>query len=176
MKFAPTAIPGAYVVEIEPREDERGFFARGWCQKEFRDHGLSPVVAQCNLSFNRWKGTVRGLHYQLAPHAENKLVRCTAGAVFDVAVDLRPESPAFRRWVGVELSASNRRMFYVPEGCAHGYQTLDDGSEVFYQVSDFYHPESERGVRWNDPAFGIAWPLPPSAVSPKDQGYPDFQP
>jgi dTDP-4-dehydrorhamnose 3,5-epimerase len=137
---------------------------------------LNPDLAQCNLSFNRLAGTLRGMHYQRAPHAEAKLVRCTAGAIYDVIVDLRPESSTFMKWAAAELSAENRRLLYVPEGCAHGYQALTDGAEVFYQVSAFYHPPSEGGLRWDDPAFGIRWPLPVVAISAKDASYPDWRP
>jgi dTDP-4-dehydrorhamnose 3,5-epimerase len=176
MIFSETELRGAYVVDIEPREDERGFFARAWCANEFAERGLSTRVVQVNASFNRRQGTLRGMHYQAAPHAEVKLVRCTRGAIFDVVVDLRPESPTYKRWTGVELTADNRRAFYVPEGFAHGYQTLVPDTETFYQVSEFYAPGAERGVRWNDPAFGIEWPEPENAfVSEKDAAWPDFQ-
>lgn len=175
MIFRETPIPGAFVVEPERIEDERGFFARTWCEREFREHGLDPRLAQCSVSFNRRAGTLRGMHYQAAPHGEAKLVRCTMGAIYDVVVDLRPDSPAFRRWTAVELSARNRRMLYIPQGLAHGFQTLEPDTEVFYQISEFYHPESARGVRWNDPAFGIEWPEAAERVlSDRDAGYPDF--
>ncbi|CAN5828738.1 MAG: dTDP-4-dehydrorhamnose 3,5-epimerase [Gemmatimonadetes bacterium] len=174
MIFRETRLPGAYVIEPERIEDERGFFARSWCEREFRAHGLNPRLVQCNLSFNRYRGTLRGMHYQAAPHPEAKLVRCTMGRIHDVIVDLRPESPTFREWVAVELSAGNRRMLYVPEGFAHGFQTLEDESEVFYQMSQYYHAELARGVRWDDPAFGIAWPLPVQALSARDSAYADF--
>jgi dTDP-4-dehydrorhamnose 3,5-epimerase len=173
--FSETDLPGVYVVDLERREDERGFFARAWCAREFGEHGLSTDLVQCNLSFNHRRGTLRGMHFQEAPHAEAKLVRCTRGAIFDVALDLRPESPNHGRWVGVELSADNRRALYVPEGFAHGYQTLEDGTETFYQVSEWYTPGSERGVRWNDPAFEIDWPLADEPLlSPKDAAWPDY--
>jgi dTDP-4-dehydrorhamnose 3,5-epimerase len=173
--FRETPIPGAFVVEPERIEDERGFFARTWCEREFREHGLDPRLAQCSVSFNRRAGTLRGMHYQAAPHGEAKLVRCTMGAIYDVVVDLRPDSPAFRRWTAVELSARNRRMLYIPEGLAHGFQTLEPDTEVFYQISEFYHPGSARGVRWNDPAFGIEWPEAAERVmSERDAAYPDF--
>jgi dTDP-4-dehydrorhamnose 3,5-epimerase len=173
--FVETALPGAFVVELERREDERGFFARAWCRREFEQHGLAGRLVQCNVSFNKRSGTLRGMHYQVAPHEEAKLVRCTSGAVYDVIVDLRPGSSAFKQWVGVELTAENRRALYVPEGLAHGYQTLVDGTETLYQVSEFYAPESERGVRWDDPAFGIEWPeAPEPTVSEKDRSWPDF--
>jgi dTDP-4-dehydrorhamnose 3,5-epimerase len=173
--FQATAIPGAFVIELERHCDERGFFARTWCPREFEAHGLNPRLAQCSVSFNARKGTLRGLHYQAAPHEEAKLVHCTRGAIFDVAVDLRAGSAAFCKWVAVELSANNHRMFYIPEGCAHGFQTLEDDSEVFYQITSFYHPESSRGVPWNDPSFGIAWRYPPTVLSVNDSNFRPFQ-
>jgi dTDP-4-dehydrorhamnose 3,5-epimerase len=176
MRFSETGLKGALLVEPELRGDERGFFARAFCRQEFQAHGLNPDLAQCNLSFNRLAGTLRGMHYQRSPHAEAKLVRCTAGTVYDVIVDLRPDSSTFMKWEAAELSAENRRLLYVPEGFAHGYQALTDGAEVFYQVSAFYHPPSEGGLRWDDPAFGIEWPLPVSAISAKDASYPDWRP
>jgi dTDP-4-dehydrorhamnose 3,5-epimerase len=174
MKFVPTALAGAYVVEMEPVTDERGFFARSWCRREFDDHGLNSDLVQCNVSYNRMKGTLRGMHYQAAPHEEVKLVRCTQGAICDVLVDLRPDSPTYCSWISVELTAANRRMLYVPAGLAHGFQTLRDDSEVFYQMSAFYDAASARGVRWNDPAFGIEWPFCEPVMSAKDANYPDF--
>lgn len=174
MIFRPTGLPGAYVVDIEPRVDERGFFARTWCQEEFAAHGLSPRLVQCNISHNRVEGTLRGMHYQVAPAAEAKLVRCTRGAIHDVIVDLRPDSPTFLRHVGVTLTAATHTMLYVPEGFAHGFLTLTDDTEVFYQMSEFYAPECARGARWNDPQFGIAWPGPVRCISPRDATYPDF--
>jgi dTDP-4-dehydrorhamnose 3,5-epimerase len=176
MIFRETELVGVVVIEPERLEDERGFFARTFCQREFKAHGLNSRVAQCNLSFNHRKGTLRGMHYQLEPHREVKLVRCTRGAIFDVIVDLRPESPSYCRWVGVELSEENRRMLYVPEGFAHGYQTLVDNSEVVYQVSEFYAPGSERGVRFDDPTFGIAWPCEVTVISEKDSQHPRYKP
>lgn len=172
MIFSETPIPGAYLVEMEPLGDERGFFARSWCRDEFARHGLNPALAQCDVSYNKKRGTLRGMHYQAEPHPEAKLVRCTMGAIYDVLLDLRRNSPAFRRWAAYELSAANRRMVYIPEGVAHGFQTLADDSEVFYQMSEIYHPECARGVRWDDPAHGIAWPLHVSAISDKDRSYP----
>lgn len=168
MKFTETQIEGAWVVELEPHADERGFFARSFCQHEFAERGLSDQVAQCNVSYNARAGTVRGMHYQLAPSAEAKLVRCTAGSIYDAIVDLRPTSPSHLRWFGVELRAEARNALYVPEGCAHGFQTLRDDTEVFYQMSEFYAPELARGFRYDDPQFGIPWPLPPTSVSEKD--------
>jgi len=159
---------------MEPREDERGFFARAWCQREMAAHDLNPGVAQCNLSFNHTRGTIRGLHYQVVPYQEAKLIRCIRGRIFDVIIDLRPESATYRKWLGVELSAENRQMLFVPEGFAHGYQTLQDDTEIFYQVSEFYSPGSEDGIRWNDPAFAIKWPVEVTMISDKDANYPDF--
>jgi dTDP-4-dehydrorhamnose 3,5-epimerase len=171
-----TTIPGAFVLEPEPRADARGFFARTWCRREFEAMGLEPRLAQCSVSYNQRAGTLRGMHFQAAPHGEAKVVRCTAGAVFDVVLDLRPDSPAYLRWFGTELSAENRLSLYVPEGVAHGFQTLADGAEVFYQISEEFFPDLARGVRWDDPAFGIRWPLPDPVLSPRDRGYPDFRP
>jgi dTDP-4-dehydrorhamnose 3,5-epimerase len=177
MKFTETSVSGAYLVEPEPRGDDRGFFARLWCQDEFAAHGLAAEFVQCNDSFSARRGTLRGLHYQIAPYAEVKLVRCVRGSVFDVLVDLRPESPTYRHWFGTELTARNRRMLYVPEGCAHGYLTLEDESEVVYPVSRPYRPEAERGIRWNDAQFGISWPEAGAlTMSPKDERWPDYQP
>ncbi len=174
MIFAPTALPGAFVVEMEKREDARGFFARSWCVREFEEHGLNPRLVQCNVSFNRAKGTLRGMHYQVAPREEAKLVRCTSGAIHDVILDLRPDSPAYLRHFAVELTAVNHRALYVPEGCAHGFQTLADDTEVFYQMSEFYSPEHARGVRWDDPAFGLPWPQAERIIVDRDRAYPDF--
>ncbi len=177
MIFHRLKLAGAYRIDLEPREDERGFFARAWCQKEFAEHGLETRIVQSNLSYNRYKGTLRGMHYQAPPHEEVKLVRCIRGSIFDVIIDLRPDSPTYRQWVGVELTATNRQMLYVPRGFAHGFQTLEDDTEVFYHVSEFYHPQAERGVRWNDPQFGIAWPaVEKRIVSVKDQSWPDYIP
>lgn len=177
MRFAETELAGAWIVDLERREDERGFFARAWCEQEFAEHGLDTRVSQCNLSFNEHRGTLRGLHYQVAPHAEVKLVRCTRGAVYDVIVDLRPDSETYTRWIGVELSEDNRRLLYVPEGFAHGYVTLADATETYYQVSVPYAPGAERGARWDDPAFGIDWPQTEGLVmSEKDRTWPDFEP
>jgi dTDP-4-dehydrorhamnose 3,5-epimerase len=176
MIFTPTRLEPAHIVDFEKREDDRGFFARAWCQQEFEAHGLDTRVVQCNISFNERGGTVRGMHYQLAPHAEVKIVRCTRGAIYDVIVDLRPTSPTYKQWLAVELSAENGRALYVPEGFAHGYQTLEDGTETFYQVSAFYAPEAEQGFRWNDPAFAIEWPEAEGrVVSPKDASWPDYE-
>jgi dTDP-4-dehydrorhamnose 3,5-epimerase len=176
MKFVATGIPGAVVVEPECLADERGFFARTWCAREFADQGLKDVLVQCSISFNRGKGTVRGLHYQMAPREEAKLIRCAAGAIYDVVVDLRPDSPTYLKHFAVELTQDNRKMLYLPEGCAHGFQTLTDDTEVVYQMSEFYSPECSAGYRWNDPAFGIEWPLDVSVISERDASYPDFSP
>jgi dTDP-4-dehydrorhamnose 3,5-epimerase len=173
--FEQTRLSGAFFVDLERREDSRGFFARTWCANEFADHGLTTEVVQANVSFNPRQGTLRGMHFQRAPHAETKLVRCTRGAIYDVVVDLRRDSDTYKEWVGVELSADNRRALFVPEGFAHGYQTLVPDAEVFYQVSEYYTPGAEGGVRWDDPAFGIEWPDPDNAfLSDKDRSWPDF--
>lgn len=175
MDFSPTPLKDAFVVEIEPHGDSRGFFARAWCRQEFEEQGLSTHVEQCNLSFNETKGTLRGMHFQRPPHSEVKLIRCTRGAIWDVIVDLRPNSETYKRWFGVELTGENRRMLYVPEGFAHGYQTLVDATETLYQVSAAYAPDSEGGVRWDDPAFGIEWPDETArTISEKDAAWPDF--
>ncbi|OAI50962.1 dTDP-4-dehydrorhamnose 3,5-epimerase [Planctomycetaceae bacterium SCGC AG-212-F19] len=176
MIFTATKLPGVFTIEPERREDERGFFARTWCRQEFLQHGLNADLAQCSITFTRQKSTLRGMHYQAPPHAETKLVRCTRGAIYDVALDLRPDSPTFRAWFATELTAGNRRMVYLPPGIAHGLQTLEENTEVLYQISEVYYPEAARGVRWNDPAFGIAWPLSQPLLSDRDQAFPDFQP
>lgn len=174
MKFIEAALPGAFIIEPEPLEDERGFFARTFCAHEFERQGLNLRLVQCSISYNRLKGTLRGMHYQSSPHTEAKLVRCTRGAIYDVIVDLRLESPGYRRWSAVELTAENRRALYIPDGFAHGFQTLDNDTEVLYQMSEFFHPESARGVRWDDPAFHIEWPEAMRIISPKDLAYPNF--
>ena len=175
MTFTPTKIEAVWVVEMERRQDERGWFARTWCTDEFRKNNLNPNLSQCSASFNHRRGTLRGLHYQIAPHEEAKLVRCTRGAIWDVALDLRPNSKTFLQWVGVELTAENGRAIYIPEGCAHGFQTLADDTEVLYLIAQEYSPESARGVRWDDPAFSIVWPVPaPGFISPRDRNYADF--
>jgi dTDP-4-dehydrorhamnose 3,5-epimerase len=174
MKFGETALKGAYIINPECVEDERGYFARTFCRREFSERGLNPDLVQCNISFNRNRGTLRGMHYQAPPCAEAKLVRCTRGAVYDVIIDLRPGSPTYRGWVGVTLDASSPRTLYVPEGLAHGFLTLRDDTEVFYQMSEFFSAEQARGVRWDDPAFGVAWPDAPRVISQKDRDYPDF--
>lgn len=174
MLFSPTDIAGAYRIDIQPSEDSRGFFARTWCVKELSEHGLDTALDQCSVSFNRKRGTVRGMHYQVPPHEENKLVRCTRGSIFDVVLDLRPDSPSFRKWQSFELTAGNHRALYIPKGCAHGLQTLEDDTEVLYMISAPYAPDASRGVRWNDPAFGITWPLKDVIVSDRDAALPLF--
>ena len=174
MIFIETTLQGAFIIELDKLEDERGFFARTWCQREFAAHGLNPHLVQCNISFNRQRGTLRGMHYQAAPHEEAKLVRCTRGGIYDVIIDLRAQSPTFKHHIAVTLTAQNYRMLYVPEGYAHGFQTLEDNTEVVYQMSAFYAPDSARGVRWDDPAFGIQWPSAQRIISERDRTYPDF--
>jgi dTDP-4-dehydrorhamnose 3,5-epimerase len=177
MRFLETELPGAYVLELEPYLDARGSFARIWCADELAAHGLTAGLAQCSISHSHRAGTLRGLHYQRAPHQEAKLVRCTRGAIFDVIVDLRPESPTYTSWFGVELDAERGSALYVPEGCAHGFQTLVEATEVLYLISSPYQPQAAAGVRWDDPAFGIEWP--PAAtrtISDRDRSWPDVQP
>lgn len=174
MLFVPTELKDAYIVELEKFEDRRGFFARIWAQDEFEQQGLETRIVQANLSYNHTRGTLRGMHFQRAPFAEVKLVRCVSGAIYDVIIDMRPESPSYKRWVGVELTASNRRALYVPAGFAHGFQTLVDNCDVLYQVSQYHTPQAEGGYRYNDPAFGIQWPLDVTVISDKDQAWPDF--
>ncbi|SRR5581483_661219 len=176
MKFIETPLQGAYVIDIEPARDERGFFARTWSRADFAARGLDTTVEQCSVSFSARRGTLRGLHYQTTPHAEVKLVRCTHGAVYDVIVDLRRHSPTFCRWFGIELTAETNRMLYVPKGMAHGFLTLTADTSVHYQISHAHVPEAARGVRWNDPAFGIAWPEPVEVIAERDRRYPDFIP
>jgi len=172
--FNETRLHGAYIIELEKRGDERGFFARTFCQREFNDHGLISSVVQTNLSLSKTRGTLRGMHYQMAPHQETKLVRCTAGALYDVIIDLRKDSPSYKQWVGVELTADNYRMLYVPRDFAHGFLTLKENTEVTYEVSEFYTPGSERGIRWDDPVFGITWPEEVREISDKDANWPDY--
>jgi dTDP-4-dehydrorhamnose 3,5-epimerase len=172
MHYTETAIAGVWIIDVDPSEDERGFFARTWCARELAERGLETRVAQCAVSYNRRAGTLRGIHLQAAPHEEVKFVRCTAGAVFDVVVDLRPHSATFGVWTGIDLSGENRRTLYIPAGCGHGFLTLRDDSEVFYQISAEYAPESARGVRWDDPAIGIEWPAPVRVISARDRSYP----
>lgn len=175
MIFRETPLAGAFVVSPEPVHDERGYFARTWCRREFDQHGLTPRWAQCNISFNPKAGTLRGMHFQAAPHAEAKMIRCTTGSVYDVIIDLRPGSPTYAQHFGILLNADNLKMLYVPEGCAHGFLTLQDGSEIFYQISEFYEPSASCGVRWNDPRFGIHWPGEVRVISERDRNYPDFE-
>lgn len=187
MRFTETKLKGAYIIEIEPKEDERGFFARSFCRKEFKEHGLDFNVVQCNISYNKNKGALRGMHYQISPHEEAKLVSCTRGAIYDVIIDLRKDSPTYSKWFAIELSASliatsacysqftaPYKMLYVPKGFAHGFQTLEDNTIVFYQMSEFYHQKSARGVKWDDPAFGIQWPLKVSIISECDENYSSY--
>ena len=176
MIFTETEIAGAFVIDLERREDERGFFARAWCEHEFAEHGLSTRVVQCNVAHTHERWTVRGMHFQAPPNAQAKLVRCTRGAIYDALIDLRPDSPTCKHWFASELSAQNRLMLYIPEGCAHGFQSLEDETEVFYQLSAGYTPASERGVRWNDPVFGISWPATDGVIiNERDRTYPDFK-
>jgi dTDP-4-dehydrorhamnose 3,5-epimerase len=177
MKFTETEVNGAYIIELDKIGDDRGFFARVWCKDEFEKRDLDADFVQANKSYSKDKGTIRGLHYQTAPHSEAKLMSCTRGKIFDVIVDLRPDSPSYKRWTGFELSAENRKMFYVPQGCAHAYQTLEDDSEVFYPTTNFYNQKAERGVRWNDPLFNIEWPINEDLIiSDKDKNWPDYIP
>ena len=175
MNFKETKLKGAFIIEPERLEDERGFFTRSFCKNEFKEHGLNNNLAQCNISFNITKGTLRGMHLQIPPKEEAKLVRCTMGSIHDVIVDLRQYSPTYRKYFGATLSSENRRMLYIPEGFAHGFITLEDHTEVFYQMTEFYTPEFARGYRWDDPAFAIAWPMEVKIISERDQNYPDFK-
>lgn len=174
MIFTPTPLAGAVLVDLDRHEDARGFFARTWCRREFAAAGLGVALAQCSVSHNRRRGTLRGMHYQAAPHEEDKLVRCTRGALYDVIIDLRPGSATYARHFAVELTAENGRALFIPRGFAHGFQSLADDTDVLYQMSEFYAAEAARGVRWNDPAFGIAWPIAEPILHPRDAGYPDF--
>ena len=176
MTFTETSLSGAFVIDLERLEDDRGFFARTFCEQEFAARGLHTAFPQCNVSFNRHKGTLRGMHYQVAPHAEAKVARCTMGAIHDVIIDLRPDSPTFTKHYAAELSADNRKAIYIPEGMAHGFITLTDSAEAFYMMSAAYAPDCARGVRWDDPVFGITWPLAPHTIAPRDAEYPDFEP
>jgi dTDP-4-dehydrorhamnose 3,5-epimerase len=178
MNFIATKLPGAFIIEPERFDDERGFLARVWSARAFAERNLSAPFVECNISYNKRRGTLRGMHFQRAPHAQAKLVRCTRGAIYDAIIDLRPESPTFKQWLGVELTAENRLSFYVPEGCAHGYQTLVDETEIFYQMSEVYAPEASDGVRWNDPAFAIEWPDNDGQeriIIARDRQYHDFK-
>lgn len=174
MKFSETEIGGAYIIELDVKEDDRGFFARVWEEEEFKKRKLFGRIVHANISGNPRSGTLRGLHYQISPHEEAKVVRCSRGAIYDVTVDLRKDSPSYKKWISVELTEHNHRMLYVPEGCAHGFQTLEDESEVSYFMNNAYDAASARGVRYDDPTFGIPWPLPISVISPKDRSYPNW--
>jgi len=175
MIFTETPLQGAYLIDLDILEDERGFFARSWCKKEFESHHLNHNLVQCNISFNKKKGILRGMHYQEKPYAEAKLVRCTRGSIYDVIIDIREDSPTFMSWHSVELTADNRRALYIPEDFAHGFQTLENDTEVLYQMSEYYHPEHAKGIRWNDPAISIDWPLHATTISNQDSEYSDFQ-
>lgn len=175
MIFTEAPLRGAFVIDPEPREDTRGLFARTWCRHEFEARGLDTRIAQCSTSFSKRKGTLRGMHYQVPPAAETKIVRCIRGSLYDVIIDLRPDSPTFTQHFAAVLTAENRRMLYVPAGFAHGFQTLEDATEVFYQISEFYSPEHARGVRWDDPVFGIPWPDDERTIIERDRSYPDFR-
>jgi len=176
MKFTETRLKGAYVVEIERIEDDRGFFGRAWCTKEFEDEGLNGAILQINTSFSKLKGTIRGMHYQVDPYQETKFIRCTRGCIYDVIIDLRPDSKTFKQWLSTELSSDSYKMIYVPENFAHGFVTLEDDTEVYYPVTQFYTPNSERGLRYDDPAFSIDWPIPVTVYSEKDLSHPAFDP
>jgi dTDP-4-dehydrorhamnose 3,5-epimerase len=174
MIFTETKFNKAFIIEIKRIEDDRGFFGRSYCRKELEEHGLNANIVQANTSFSFQKGTLRGLHYQMHPHEESKLIRCVRGAIFDVIIDLRPQSPTFMQWTGTELTQDDYRMLYVPEGFAHGFLTLTDNTEVYYNVTQYYTPGAEQVIRWNDPAFQIRWPIEPVVISEKDSQYPDF--
>lgn len=176
MKFSATSIEGVWLIEMERHEDERGWFAREWCASELQRRGLDTTLSQCSVSFNHKRGTLRGMHFQAPPHEETKVVRCSLGALFDVVVDLRPDSPTYMAWLGIELTRDNGLMLYIPRGVAHGFQTLQDNTEIIYKISAEYHPASSRGVRWNDPVFGIRWPLDVSVISERDRTYPGYSP
>ena len=173
--FNETKLTGVFQIDIERKRDSRGFFARAWCQREFESSGLNSRLVQCSLSFNEHKGTLRGIHYQGVPFPETKLVRCTRGAIYDVVVDLRPRSATYKHWIAATLTAENRHMLYVPEQCGHGFLTLEDNTEVFYQMSESFHEDLARGVRWNDPSFQIAWPADVEMISDRDRDYPNFE-
>ena len=176
MKFTETILKGVFVIELEKRGDDRGFFARLFCENEFKQHGLNPKIVQMNNSLSTTRGTLRGIHYQLAPKGEDKTFRCVSGALFDVVIDLRPDSPTFLKHVAVELTAENRKMIHVPQGCANSFMTIEDHTEIFYFTSEYYSPQHERGIRYNDPALGIKWPMAPVVISDKDTKHPDFKP
>ena len=175
MIFEETKLKGTYSIELEPKEDERGFFARSFCQEEFEKHGLNFRIVQSNISHNKKKGTLRGMHYQIPPHEETKIVSCIKGAIYDVIIDLRIDSPTYYQWLAVELIAENYKMLYIPKGFAHGFQTLENDTVVFYQMSEFYHPECARGMRWDDPSFDLNWPIKDIVVSERDKTFPIFK-
>ena len=175
MILTETNLKGTFIIEVQKLEDQRGFFSRAWCQKEFEAYGLSVSFVQCNINFSKRKGTLRGLHYQVEPYEEIKLIRCTKGSIYDVVIDLRPGSATYRQWIAVELTADNHKMLYVPEGFAHGFQTLDNNVEIFYQMSEFFHEECRKGVRWDDPSFQIKWALPNPILSASDRSFKDFK-
>lgn len=174
MIFTETILKGAFVIEIKKLEDDRGFFGRSWCANEMKEHGLNANICQANTSLSKTKGTLRGMHYQLDPYQETKLIRCTHGSIYDVIIDLRPDSPTYKQWFGIELSREKYNMLYVPEDFAHGFVTLEDDVEVTYLVTQFYTPGAEAGIRWNDPDFNIKWPLEPKVISEKDKNHPDY--
>lgn len=176
MIFTGTKIKGIYIIDPEPLTDERGFFARSFCEEEFRKMGIAGRIVQCSISYNKKKGTMRGMHFQIFPHEEEKIVSCTQGTIYDVVLDLRKDSATYCQWVAVELSADNYRMVFIPKGCAHGFQTLVDNTVVYYQMTEVFHPESASGVRWNDPVFGIQWVLDETIISEKDKNLSDFCP
>ncbi|UCF14098.1 MAG: dTDP-4-dehydrorhamnose 3,5-epimerase [Phycisphaerales bacterium] len=175
MQFIPAQLDGVYIIELEPVTDERGFFARTFCEIEFSEHNLTSHFVQCSLAWNTSKGILRGLHYQVAPYEEVKVIRCNRGAIYDVVIDVRPDSATYGKWVATELSPGSNKMLYVPHGCAHGYQTLEPDSEVYYLISSPYAPSAQRGVRWNDPAFGVHWPITDPILSSRDRSHPDFE-
>ncbi len=175
MKFCETKLVGVFEIYPERLADERGFFARTWCQKEFQGRGLDSTLVQCSISYNIKRGTLRGMHFQVEPFEETKLVRCTRGAIYDVVLDLRPDSNTYKQWIAATLTEANRNMLYVPKGCAHGFLTLEDNTEVFYQMSEVFDSASARGVRWNDPSFGIIWPDRVGVIAERDRNYPDFK-
>ena len=174
MLFTELKLPGAFIIDVERLEDDRGFFGRIWCKQEFKEHGLNTSLVQANASYNKFNGTLRGMHFQKKPFQETKLVRCTKGAIYDVIVDIRPQSQTFKQWIGVELNEDNRRMLYVPEGFAHGYLTLQDETEVYYMITEYYTKASEGGILWNEPEIGIEWPQKPKIISDKDLIHPPF--
>jgi len=176
VQFIPAQLAGAYLIELEAYHDERGYFMRTWCRRELSEQGLNADLVQCSLSHNRRRGTVRGMHYQRPPHGETKIVRCSRGAIFDIIIDLRPDSPTHQRWQGFELTAENHRMLYIPPGMAHGFITLVDDSDVAYMMSDWHEPSSAAGVRWNDPQFDVRWPIPVAVIADRDKNYPDYSP